>query len=170
MTLKLKIHGPIDIPVSRLANSSIKRISPDNKRAFLSILEDEGLDRKQGCYIFSLRAGRGFCPWYIGKTTRCFAYECVGAHQMERYNEVLFSGRKGSPVMFFVAPEGRKKTVPKSICDDLEWYLINQAFQENADIANDRKLIAQWSIKGVFGEGRGRPAGNEEQFQLMMGI
>jgi hypothetical protein len=170
MTLRLIVHGPINIPVSRAGNSSVKRISDENKRAFLIQLEELQLERKQGCYIFALRAGRGYCPWYIGKTNRCFAYECIGPHQLEKYNEVLFSGRKGLPVMFFVAPDGRKKTVSRRVCDDLESYLINQAFQENAEIANGRKLNPAWMIKGVFGLGRGRPSELEERFQLMMGI
>ena len=129
MATDLKLFGPIEIPCPN--NGAAKFIDAPEKKEFLAQVAKAGLEEKQGCYIYALRAAKGFCPWYVGKATKTMRQECMGTHQLQHYNAVLSKGNKGTPVMFFVVLEGNKKKVPKAICDEIESVLIQAALYEN---------------------------------------
>lgn len=47
-----------------------------------------------GCYVFSIRAGRGVLPWYVGKAEKqSFRAECFAAHKLNIYNKGLANER-----------------------------------------------------------------------------
>jgi hypothetical protein len=170
MTIQLQVFGPIDIPCSNHASSSVKNITTVDRDNFMAELAGLDLAKKNGCYVFAMRAGRGFCPWYVGKTNRRLIQECMAPLQITKYNEVLFSGIKGTPVMFFVCPEGKKNKIPNKVCLDIESFLIHQAALENPDLKNSHKVDAQWVIRGAYGTGRGKGSAEDRKFCLMMGL
>jgi hypothetical protein len=126
---------------------------------------------KQGCYIFALRAGKGYTPWYVGKTKKQnFQKECFATYQLGKYNQALF-GRNGSPVMFFVAPGGNKNVLPKEVISEMERFLIQQGHYENPKILNKANARhPEWGIKGVLRSGQGQPNSDAKAFRRMMGL
>jgi len=170
MASDLIVQGPFEIPYENHSTGSSKHISKDDRDAFLSSLGD--IAKKQGCYIFSLRAGRGFCPWYVGKATKSMVQECMAADKLNYYNDVLFHGYKGKPVMFFVVLPGTKNKVPVKDIDNMETFLIQSALSENLDLKNVQKTknLPQWTIKGVIRSGKGKRTAIEKSFNSMMGL
>ena len=169
MATDLKIYGPFEVPCAK--NGATKFIDRPHKRLFLEKIATENLSKKQGCYIFALRAGRGFCPWYVGKATKTMHQECLGTYQMHQYNAVIAKSHKGSPVMFFVSPEGTKKKVPRAICAEMEAALIQAALSENPHLRNVQKAkVPAWGIDGVLRGRHGKPTKRESAFRKMMGF
>ena len=135
------------------------------------MLDDEGISEKQGCYVFAIRASKGYRPWYVGKATKTIRQECIGTHQLQHYNAVLSMGMKGTPVMFFVLPGGKRKKVPRRICNEMEGVLIQSAYYRNPLIRNVQKAkVPEWGIDGVLRGKHGKPKNIEVSFRTMMGL
>ena len=118
---------------------------------------------------FALR--RVNTPWYVGKATKTFKQEALGPYQLNHYNDVLFDGRKGKPVMFIIAPGDNKKTVPAASCGQIETFLIQTAYAKNPEIRNRQQTkMPDWTIKGVVRPTQGKPTKTEQAFKTMMGI
>jgi hypothetical protein len=168
----LEVYGPIEIPHDGLKKGSSKRISRALAKEFWEQEDAQLLTQKQGCYIFSLRVGRGFTPWYVGKAGKTFEQECFTDHKIGHYNEVLWSGIKGTPVMFFVAQPGTKNKVSASIIKELETDLIQNAVHKNPDLCNikNTKNLPKWGIAGIVRGGQGRNTIASSNFKKMMGI
>lgn len=171
MATDLKIYGPIEIPFRKQTNGNAKRIETAHTQAFWNQAAARSIAAKQGCYVFALKAGRGHCPWYIGQATQSFEQESLATHQRNHYNDVLFDGRKGTPVLFFIAPKGNKKKVPADACDQIETLMIQSALIENPEIRNRQKTkIPEWTIEGVVRHGQGKPPTPAVAFRKMMGL
>ncbi len=120
---------------------------------------------------FRACAGRGYCPWYVGKATESFRQECFADHKLNKYNDVLVDGRKGTPVMFFVAPSGTVNVVPVAVCGKVKTFLIQAAYAENPDIKNwQNTKIPTWTIAGVVRPGKGAVSRKANVFRKMMGL
>lgn len=170
MTL-FEVYGPYEIPFSQ--QKSIKLIHQDDTKKFLASLVEEGISKKQGCYIFCLRAGRGFRPWYVGKATKGIYQECMQDGKIKRYNEVLHKGNKGKPVMFFALPPGEgKNKAPTNTINEMEKFLIKAAYEKNKDIKNTHHAKDDaWTIKGVYGKyGSGNRKTQEDSFRKMLNL
>jgi hypothetical protein len=171
MAKDLIIYGPIDIPFRRQRNGNLKHIGTAHVTSFWATTAAQQIAAKQGCYIFALRASKGYCPWYVGKATRTFRQEALGHFQLTHYNEVLFDGRKGTPVMFFVAPKDTKRAVPDATCNAIEKFLIQAAYAENPEIKNRQQTkIPDWTIDGVVRPTRGPTPQIATVFKKMMGL
>ena len=60
---------------------------------------EDGLSGAIGCYIFSIRAGRGSLPWYVGLAEKySFRKECFANHKLVHYNDLL-AARAGTPML-----------------------------------------------------------------------
>jgi hypothetical protein len=164
----LEVRGPFDIAFE---GKAAKRIPKEAVEAFWKYPEAKELANKHGCYIFALRAAKGFMPWYVGKACRPLVDEAFTADKLEKYNALLWKGRKGTPVMFFVVAEqvGKRK-LPWQTVEDLEQTLIQAAVYRNPDVVNiaNTMNLPEWNIRGVLRSGRGRPTGLESQFKTMM--
>ncbi|MEY3583220.1 MAG: hypothetical protein RJA48_303, partial [Verrucomicrobiota bacterium] len=76
----------------------------------------------------------------------------------------------GSPVMFFVVPDGTKNKVPNKICGEIETELIQYALSKNPELLNVQNAsVPEWSIDGVI-RGKQKPSNEERDFKVMMGI
>jgi hypothetical protein len=169
MAKDLVVHAPIEIPFRK--NGKLKHIYGVNVRAFWKQRAAKVIAAKKGCYIFALKAGQGYTPWYVGKATKTFKKEALGPYQLNNYNDVLFDGRKGKPVMFIIAPGGNKKAVPAATCGHIETFFIQTAYAENPEIRNRQQTkMPDWTIKGVVRPTKGKPTKTEQAFKTMMGI
>jgi hypothetical protein len=164
---ELVVEGPFDLVFKE---SKARYITPDNKKAFIKELEDRGVAEKHGCYIFALRSSGGYTPWYVGQAARPLAKECMGSHQLVKYQQVFANGNKGTPVMFFVCPEGTKKKVSRGIIDEVENLLIGHAAKRNSDLLNVQGVKPpDFSIRGILHDSK-KLSAKEKDFKLMMGI
>ncbi len=170
MASDFEVVGPIEIPYQRLASGLTKRIGKAEGRDFWDDPSTHYVAGKQGCYVFALRAGGGFTPWYVGKATKSMKQECFASHKLNHYNRVLFPGRRGTPVMFFVVATGPRTRVAKKTIDDMETFLIQTALHKNPKLANVQKAknLPAWTIRGVVRNPRGKPPANAVVFRKMM--
>ncbi|HRK04437.1 MAG TPA: hypothetical protein PLW14_04995 [Chlorobiota bacterium] len=171
MATDLEIYGPVPIPYQRNGRGSAKQIGKNEAKEFWECEQACEISNKQGCYVFALKAGRGYRPWYVGKATKSMRQECTGLHQLSHYNEVLFKGNKGTPVLFFVVPGGNKVKVSKTIVDEIETFLIQTVLTKHPEIQNIQKTnLPKWTVKGVVRGGRGKRKQNASDFRKMMGL
>jgi len=146
-------------------------ISGEHGRMFWAKLKDTLISKKQGCYVFALRAGRGATPWYVGKAGKSFQQECFGSHKLIKYNTALFAGRVGSPVLYFVALPGKKKKISAKILSDLETYLIRVAKDSNPKLLNKiNTKPPKWGIAHVVRSGQGKLTKGESSFRKMLDL
>ncbi len=127
---------------------------------------------KRSSYVFSLRAGRGERPWYVGKAARqVFQKECFTPDKLSKFNPVL-SKRKGTPLLRFVfhKKSGRGKWATKAI-HELEGYLIGLAYARNSSLLNRQRLPRQkWYISRVVASGKGRPSHGSASLKGLLGV
>lgn len=110
------------------------------------------LGDKNGLYVFAIRTpGRNgpIKPFYVGRTVRQgLLDEAFGPHQKDRYREALGKS-KGTPVMCFIAPPGKKKKLDKRLLEDWERILIYLAYSRNYEICNTHHVPRAMRIEGV---------------------
>ena len=171
MATDLIIVGPIEIPFQNAEVGSSKHIGKAHARDFWENHDAQLVAKKQGCYVFAMCASRGFKPWYVGKATRSMEQECFADHKLSHYNEILFGGPKGTPVMFFAVPRGAKNKIAASVIDDMETFLIQTAVYKNSDLRNVQKTrVPEWTIQGVIRSPQGQPPRRAVRFRTMMGL
>jgi hypothetical protein len=171
MATDLEIVGPIPIPFQKHGKGSAKHIGKAEVRAFWETDEAHAIAEKQGCYVFALQAAKGFRAWYTGKATKSMQQECLQHHKLAHYNEVLFKGRKGTPVMFFVVLGGTKKKVSVTVIDEMETFFIQTVLTKHPEIQNVQKTnLPTWTVKGVVRGGKGKRKASAAKFRKMMGL
>lgn len=126
--------------------------------------------KKIGCYVFSLRNGRGSLPYYVGKTTNSFESEVLEPHKISDHYQCVVKDKKGSPEITFVALKSGKGPKPDTTIRELERHLIQMAYLRNPKLSNKHKLPrTRWSISGVVEAGKGRPCEDVRKFKRLMG-
>src|SRR5579875_211373 len=136
--------GPFALPRKNGA------IDDSRKKEFWDQVNEEcdSLPEAVGCYILGMRAGKGFKPWYVGKTEKqCFKDRTWNDKTFRRFESVLRE-RKGTPVVFLIAkktPEGKfRKALGKNRRSGsiaaLEEMLIGTCLQRNPKLLN-QKLV-----------------------------
>jgi hypothetical protein len=145
MPVSFEPVGPFEIPITKERSGRLI-----NEQGFADFWSRSGISEKVGCYIFAMKSkSSNYTPWYVGKTTRNFQSECFTERNILKYTRVL-ARTTGTPCMLFIC-EVRKKG-PKNTTEigNLEVDLINQAFQVNRDIQNDRGIDEpRYLIKGL---------------------
>lgn len=171
MAINLEIVGPIPIPFQRNGNGLVKHIGKAEVKTFWEMDEASAVSEKQGCYVFALQAGKGYRPWYVGKATKTMKQECLHSHKLAHYNQVLFKGSKGTPVLFFVVLGGNKRKVAKTVVDEMETFFIQTVLSKHPEIQNIQKTnLPEWTVKGVVRGGQGQPTKNAVKFRKMVGL
>jgi hypothetical protein len=171
MATDLEIIGPVSIPFQKNGKGSAKHIGKAEVKTFWASKEAQEIAEKQGCYVFALQAAKGFRPWYVGKATKSMEQECMQPHKLAHYNEVLFKGNKGTPVLFFVVLGGNKKKVSATVIDEMETFFIQTVLTKHPEIQNIQKTnLPEWTVKGAVRGGQGKPKKNASDFRKMMGL
>ena len=147
-----------------------KRISKENGKEFWEKPEVIFLKHKQGCYIFALRAGKGFTPWYVGKATKTLEQEAFTSHKRgDHYNKILRNGGIGTPVMLYAAQSGTKRKIPPKEISHMEKTLIEYAAHKNPKLSNVKsRSVPRWGIKGVIRSPKGTHSATSKVFKSMM--
>jgi hypothetical protein len=157
-------HSPIEIP--RQSNGLIAS-DKNSLTTFWSRVEKEledCLSGEIGCYIFSIRAGKGALPWYVGFAEKqSFRKECFASHKLVHYNNAIVK-RKGTPLLTLVAkyrPKGKLINPTGNEHRDiqfLETILISNCLRRNADLFNlkDTKLLREMVVPGLLNTPKGK--------------
>jgi len=164
-----EVLGPFEIIPSR--NKVARRIEKDCSGFWQAHPKANAARNRIGCYVFAIRAAKGYRPVYVGKTWNGFAKEIFGSHQRDYYNAELASIAKGTPVFFFVThPAGRGKP-NKRMIRDIEEFLIQVAVAKNPNVRNViGRSEKKWGITGVIRSGQGKAKKSATEFKKTMGM
>lgn len=165
------LYGPFSIAFDGGSKKHPKFIERKQEKTFWTQAGASTLREKRGCYVFALRASRGFVPWYVGKTNKGFAKECFTPAKLNIYNSVMHQRLRGTPVLFFVAPRGNRTVVSKEIVHEVEIYLIQTAARRNPGLKNvHHAKKPTWLIQGAVYSNRGKPPETAQKFKTMMAL
>lgn len=131
-----------------------------------------------GCYIFSIRAGKGALPWYVGLAEKqSFQKECFTPHKINHYNNAL-AARKGTPLLTIIpkytpsgvlsGPNGNgHKDIQK-----LEIMLIGNCLTRNKRLSNlrDTKILREMVVPGLLNTAPGKPRKEVQTFKSLLGL
>lgn len=162
-----KVYGPYKVPViKKPAGRRIGEIVD-----FWNTKKTRRLTKRCGIYVFGMRAGRGIVPYYVGKTTNKFEFECFQPHKLDKYNEALTEYKRGRPVIFFLARPIKRGVVKEKEIGQIEDLLIQLASVRNRELLNIKgKKRPKWSIAGVIRGTQGQPSIATKSFKKMMNM
>jgi hypothetical protein len=138
--MKFEPYGPFEL---KRSNGGVDR---STKNSFWKSIETEypSLPNAVGCYVFALKAAKGFKPWYVGKTEKqSFMSETWQPGKLLSYGEVIRK-HKGKPMLFLLAkltPQDKfaKPTKRKiGAVAALEEMLIGICLQRNSELLNKK--------------------------------
>jgi hypothetical protein len=131
-----KISGPFDIPVHK--GKGGKFIGDEQVQEFWNTHPQ--FRKRRGCYIFGVKAPRGYSPGYVGKAAKTFEQEVFTLHKLNHYHGFLADYGKGKPVMFFILSPRQRGKPNASQITEVERYLIELASTANEDLRNVRDI------------------------------
>ena len=174
--MKFDIHGPYWLA----RRHGLIAATADDKREYWEWVEEyvPGLSDACGCYVFTINAGRGRLPWYIGKSERrSFKKECLDHHKINHYNTAT-AQRQGTPELFFVpqltstgkfrkptqSNNGRKAIVA------LELLLIGIAHVRNPNLLNIKgvKMYRDLEVAGFLNSNVKKNSSDAKMFRAAM--
>ena len=136
-----------------------------------------GLSEACGCYVFAIRAGKGYTPYYVGQACkRSLLRESMNPSNIGKYNSAC-SASNGRPFVFFLpmrTPKGRyrKKGTGTGALDFLERWLIATAISKNDTLINTKQthFLRNITVAGVFNANKGKPPKASQQLKRALGI
>lgn len=165
MATTFSVDGPREVPVYQ--GKAGRTITDEDIQTFWN--ENRDLAARRGCYVFGIRAGKGWTPGYVGRATRSFKQEVFSHHKLTRYQQFLVDYQKGTPILFFVISP-MKKGAPNSVhIGELEEFLIQTGLAANPDLLNIKGTKAEeWGVSGVLRGGKGKPSKAARDFKKIM--
>jgi len=161
------VEGPFEIPCYK--GKACQIITADNAKTFWKNHSSVGAQR--GCYVFGIRAGKGWTPGYVGKAAKCFKQEVFAYQKLAYYQQFLADYLKGSPVLFFLVCPNKKGPTNVAHIKELEDFLIQVAVIRNPDLLNVKGTKKEeWGIAGVLRGGQGKPNRAARRFRKSMKI
>ena len=124
---------------------------------------DNGLSDACGCYVFAVRAGKGYTPYYVGRAEKnSILNEFLNPSNIGKYNDVL-SYTKGTPVIFLLpmlTPQDKYRKLATGELKSLrflERWLIAQCIEKNPNLVNNKetKFLRAIHVKGVLNATQG---------------
>jgi hypothetical protein len=168
MTTLFSVTGPYNVPVYQ--GKGGRTITDENVIKFWD--DNKSLADQRGCYVFGIRAGKGFTPAYVGKATKRFKQEVFAHHKLTRYQRYLADVAKGTPVLFFVIAPKKKGAPNAKHITQLEVFLIQAGVAANPDFFLNVQgtKVEEWGITGVLRSGKGKRSKPAKDFSQLMKI
>jgi len=167
MKTVFSVEGPFEVPCYQGKASRI--VTEENADEFWAQYTELG--RKRGCYVFGIRAGKGFTPGYVGKATKSFGQEVFTHHKLTRYQLILADYLRGTPILYFLCLPKKAGKPNESHMGQLEKFLIQVGVAANPDLLNIKGTkMEEWGITGVLRGGHGKPKKSARSFAQMMKI
>ena len=138
---------------------------------------ENGLSGSIGCYVFSIQAGKGVLPWYVGLAEKqSFRRECFTSHKLVHYNNAV-ANRRGTPLLTLIAkytPKGQLVCPTGNEHRDiqfLEAMLISSCLTRNQNLYNirDTKLLREMVVPGLLNTPVGKAAASVADFRILIG-
>ncbi len=141
------ISGPHVIPTKRISKG-VKHLD-FSKEAVDKFWKDEKdrtglpIDAACGCYIYGIRAGKGFTPWYVGQAKVSFDRQLFSLHKYQKFFEHYEAIHKGTPVVMLIIRQTSKGKIEgvkisKAEADWVEDYLTRRALDKNPRLLNEQ--------------------------------
>lgn len=139
---------------------------------------DEPASDGVGCYVFSIRAGKGALPWYVGLAEKqSFRKECFTPHKINHYNNAI-AARKGTPFLTLIPKytPNWKLSSPNNRghrdIQQLEVMLIGNCLTRNKNLLNvsDTKLLREMMVHGLLNSPPGKPKSEVRDFKSLLGL
>ena len=165
MATTFSVEGPFEVPLYQ--GKACRTITDENVKSFWTA--NHAVAKRRGCYVFGIRAGKGWTPGYVGKATKSFKQEAFAHHKLTRYQQFLADYQKGTPVLFFVVLPIKKGKANAAHIGDLERFLIQTGMAANPELLNIKGTKeAEWGIAGVLRSGQGKPSKAASEFKKLM--
>jgi len=170
--MQFDVAGPFKL--ERFTKAQI--FTKDTPKCLKATFEDwdSGLANAYGCYVFALKAGQGWKPWYVGQAfKRVIWKEATNSDNLAKYNKCI-GDRKGTPYLFalpWCTPSGRysKKSGADSSpsIDFLEDWLIEQSLMRNDKLINSKRtmLVRKLEVYGLLNAGPGEETKSSRQLK-----
>jgi hypothetical protein len=134
MATLFTVKGPYKIPIYQ--GRAGRTITDENTDGFWKRYPD--LASERGCYVFGIRAAKGYRPAYAGKATKTFKQEVFSHHKLTRYQQYLADVSRGTPVLFFVISPKKKGAPNSKHIGQLEEFLIQAGVAANPGFEHKR--------------------------------
>jgi hypothetical protein len=159
-------YGPVHV-VNREGKISL---SPSEFKQECEAYDDR-LAKSCGCYVFVLKHGETYMPWYVGKATKSFEQEVLTPDKLRKYERVI-RARNGRPYLYLIARrtqnQDRLSNGGKHLdISRLEKMLIDMALRRNSDLVNvsETKFLRNLSITGLFNSPPGGLSKSDRELQ-----
>lgn len=133
-----------------------------------------------GCYVYSVKAGKGFTPIYVGSATRQpLGKEAFGSDKFLKCLQHIASYKNCSLQISFVVPRNKvdsdmdthRGRCPRKKILKMEKILTAIAFRKNNNLINKQNLcFSDLFINGVLNSDAGRPRKEVSAFKKLMGL
>lgn len=162
--MKFNVYGPYKIPKTIYRKS--KLITKDSIEPLQANIDNEELVNGCGCYVFAIRAGKGYTPWYVGQAAKMrLLVEAMNSNNREKYNKIL-GDHAGTPVLFLIpkltnsgklAKPTKSKNGELKAVTFLEEWLIASALQKNPKLINKQNthFLKNLHVIGLFNPKKG---------------
>jgi hypothetical protein len=175
----MKFYPYESVEIPKKANGLVNAEKEAMQDFWSEVNENEdNLDEGIGCYIFSIRAGKGVLPWYVGLAEKqTFRKECFTSHKLNHYNDAI-AKRKGTPLLTLIAkhtPNGklvRPSGVMHRDIQFLEAMLISNCVSRNSSLYNvrDTKLLREMVVPGLINTPQGKTTAAVTAFRSLIGV
>lgn len=157
--MKFDIFGPYKVPRKKYGQT--KLITKDSIPMLQEAVNNDSLINGCGCYVFALRASKGYTPWYVGQASKMrLLDESMNSNNREKYNKIIAT-HKGTPVMFYIpkltkggklAKPTKKENGELKAVNFLEEWLIATALQKNPKLINQQNtyFLKYLHVVGLF--------------------
>jgi hypothetical protein len=170
--MKFEPYGPFELPRS---NGGVDR---DQRYKFWESIEKKhpSMPDTVGCYIFALKAAKGFKPWYVGMTEKLsLKEETWKPEKLLNYGEVIRK-HKGTPVLFLLAKLTKKGRFAKptkrkiGAVKALEEMLIAICLQRNSELLNKKmtRSLKGLQVPGYLNESPGARSKNAKALAKLL--
>ena len=173
--MEYRNFGPFQLPL--VVGERKLDFSLDGRKQFWSSVKTESghdLQKARGCYLYVIRAGQGWKPWYVGQSKTGFAKEVFTNSKQDYYTEVHESYKKGTPMMFLITrlTKGGKfmtGTLGKNEANYVEQFFIIRAYRKNSNLKNVKgvKIADELFIPGIFNDNTSQKKLNGSTKDLM---
>lgn len=162
-----RVVGPLEVRFHR--GKGGRTIRDEDIRSFWD--SNKTYKNRRGCYVFGIRAGKGYTPGYVGEATKSLKQEVFAPHKLTRYQQFLAEYARGTPVLLFVLFPAQKGKPNNSQIHAVQKYLIDLGITANPGLLNQKDTKPpDWGIKGIVRGGKGKTSKGTGDFRRMLGI
>jgi hypothetical protein len=174
--MNFDVFGPFEIPrvlpdltiIDNRKNHAVENVSQDADNDNGEPKGKSGLSNAPGCYVFVMKAAKGYMPWYVGKSVKpafTTVEEALSPQKVNKYNYII-SQKKGTPMLFIVAAltDGGKfcKRTRNGLLavNFVEQWLIGQALNKNPELLNVHYagFLRSLHVPGMINPKPGKPS------------